>query len=116
MRCQGTLYITPRHVCFADASMAAADDRKLFKLPLDRVLRVDVVSKNTISVVPLNNRPYKFTKIGDCDAVCRVLFKQVCNNISVYADVRLLMSMEMLVDHLSSRPVIYFCDWDQVIG
>ncbi|XP_024528116.1 uncharacterized protein LOC9635747 [Selaginella moellendorffii] len=74
---RGTLYVTPKHICFADTKMTLADSRNLYVVPIDRMMRIELSGKRSIVLIPFHQRPLEFSKLSDRDAVCKTIFDQV---------------------------------------
>lgn len=75
----GTLFITAKHVSFADASMLVPDNRRIFILPLERLRQVNLVGFDSISLVTNHSNPEQFSRFTNRDAVLQAIYNQVRN-------------------------------------
>lgn len=73
----GTLFITAKHVSFADARMPTFDDGGSFIIPLERLRQVTLVGYDSLSFIPYSSDTEKLSRFCDREAVLRVIYNQV---------------------------------------
>ncbi|KAI5067392.1 hypothetical protein GOP47_0017920 [Adiantum capillus-veneris] len=73
----GILFITAKHVSFADASIPGSDNKSLFILSLDRLQQVNLVGHDSLSFMSFTNNVEKFSRFLDRRAVLQVIYNQV---------------------------------------